>query len=462
MLKRGIKTNIHPFFKFYLIYFLVMGVLFFCIVPPKRKSQQAQALIQTDERGVLVDDIKEAWRARLDLIDSAETSLDIAYFAMQGGKSVAVFYAAILNAADRGVHVRFLMDGLMHGMISDIRVIQAFQAHPNISFRFYEPFDPAKPWTLQNRLHEKMIIVDGKHAMSGGRNIGDRYFSEASSIKTTSFDRDLMLLGTEKKTVGLVQQISAYFNELWQFKGSKEPKSAISALATESSIRKTEDHLAQLYQDYHQTPAYLDQEIDWWERSVKIEQGSFIHNGVKRFYKEPVVWQSLVDMLAAAEATILWQSPYVIMDHWMQKDMEKYQFAAPEKVLITNGIKVSPNLLAQAGYQNQRARLMAAPIDLYEYQSKASSLHTKTLVTDHNYSAVGTFNIDPRSANLHTESMLLIKSEELANEITDVVKKTYLPDCELANFAQKQWGSRWKHAIILLIRPLARLFERLL
>ena len=40
----------------------------------------------------------------------------------------------------------------------------------------------------------------------------------------------------------------------------------------------------------------------------------------------------------------------------------------------------------------------------------------------------GTFNLDPRSANLNTEVGVLIKSSELAHQLTDNIERDLLPE----------------------------------
>lgn len=166
--RRAFKLTMWRFLGVYLVYVVFTGMLVFFLFIPSEAVDDFPKPVQTEERVVSIDSVYEAWAVRVDLIESAEKTVDIAYFAMQGGKRVQYFYGAVLSAADRGVHIRILMDGLMHGMMRDSQVVQVFHEHPNIELQFYEPISLVKPWTIQNRLHEKMLIVDGKNALTGG------------------------------------------------------------------------------------------------------------------------------------------------------------------------------------------------------------------------------------------------------------------------------------------------------
>ncbi|MCY1430473.1 Cardiolipin synthase C [compost metagenome] len=51
------------------------------------------------------------------------------------------------------------------------------------------------------------------------------------------------------------------------------------------------------------------------------------------------------------------------------------------------------------------------------FGSSGSSLHAKTFAVDHTRVFVGSFNFDPRSANLNTELGFVIDSETLARQV---------------------------------------------
>ncbi len=57
-----------------------------------------------------------------------------------------------------------------------------------------------------------------------------------------------------------------------------------------------------------------------------------------------------------------------------------------------------------------------------------AALHTKALVVDRRSTFVGSFNLDPRSANINTEVGLLVDSPELARQVASYSTQASTPD----------------------------------
>jgi putative cardiolipin synthase len=108
--------------------------------------------------------------------------------------------------------------------------------------------------------------------------------------------------------------------------------------------------------------------------------------------------------------------------------------------LATNSMASNNHLTAFVGYAKQRHRLLETGSELYEMRPDAKSeralftpaqlseqqtlfgLHAKTSVFDRKITFVGSFNLDPRSVNLNTETGLLVESEALANAVADSIE----------------------------------------
>ena len=65
--------------------------------------------------------------------------------------------------------------------------------HENIELKIYEPLPLIEPWYINNRMHDKIILADGEIVITGGRNIGNKYFDE--DHPNASRDRDIMIGG---------------------------------------------------------------------------------------------------------------------------------------------------------------------------------------------------------------------------------------------------------------------------
>lgn len=449
-------------FLFYLVYILFSGYIVFLFASPPEGTDEPLKWVETDEKVVLLEEGTDAWKARIDMIEAAEETIDISYFAMQGGHSVEVFYSYLLEAADRGVQIRFLADGIFHGMYDEINVVYLFSKHPNIELKFYEPLHFLKPWRWNNRLHDKIMVVDNQYSITGGRNIGDRFFTSFYAAEGAAFDRDIMLLSESPKNATLTGQVTDYYNELWELSHvDYAPNRHLYRIEEEVARRKRED-LAETYEDHQASPLFNQYNWNWWNRAVEIESGTFVSNGLERGYKEPVVWHHLLETVEEAEEVVV-QSPYVILDRYMREDLETKELPYENITLITNGINASPNYFAHSGYQNHREKIVESDVQLVEYQSDRNSLHMKSIVLDGQVSIVGTFNVDPRSAYLNTESMMFLNSPELSKQIQDIAEEEYLS--QSIEITEEEDGKQplWpKRMIIWVLRPFARIFEQLL
>ena len=143
----------------------------------------------------------DAFGARLALMSVAEVSIDAQYFLMKPDNAGLVFAAKLLEAADRGVRVRLLLDDIFT-TVEDIDLVM-FDAHPNIQVRIFNPIarkgidvlNYLGHFSLANRrMHNKAFIVDNQVAILGGRNIGDEYFEADPQMGFK--DLDVLAIGS--------------------------------------------------------------------------------------------------------------------------------------------------------------------------------------------------------------------------------------------------------------------------
>ena len=143
--------------------------------------------LHADESGLLLlDRGRDAFRYRAALIGAAERSIDLQYYIWHDDRSGNYLADRVLQAAERGVRVRLLLDDF--DAVGNDAVIPVLNAHPNIEVRVYNPFAQRRGlgrWLdlvvdlqrLNQRMHNKALVADGAAAIIGGRNIGDQYFA---------------------------------------------------------------------------------------------------------------------------------------------------------------------------------------------------------------------------------------------------------------------------------------------
>jgi len=194
---------------------LILALLFWIAFGPAEAASlavvDAQIAAHPGATGAYVLDTgEEALLARAWLADHAERSIEVQYFIWSTDNIGILAAEALLRAADRGVKVRVIVDD----MLIDVpdKTLLALARHPNIEIRIYNPVHhvgtPFYKRALNvltdfrganQRMHDKTFIVDGKVAITGGRNMADEYFNYDHAYNFR--DRDALLLGAAVKTM---------------------------------------------------------------------------------------------------------------------------------------------------------------------------------------------------------------------------------------------------------------------
>jgi putative cardiolipin synthase len=156
----------------------------------------------------------DAFVARAVLARLAERSIDVQYYLYHDDLVGRLLTWQLLQAADRGVRVRLLVDD----MDLDGRDLSAaaLDSHPNVELRIFNPFSRKRSRTSQfltragsvtRRMHNKSFTADSQAAILGGRNIGNEYFEA---------DPDLAMADLDVLAVGPVaRDVSAAFDLYW-------------------------------------------------------------------------------------------------------------------------------------------------------------------------------------------------------------------------------------------------------
>lgn len=411
----------------YLVYVAVTAVL-----PPmlrKPISQEFANAVQVSDyygdkpcvdRVALVETPAEGFDTRLHMLDEAKDRIDISYYAIHMGQTTDQFLGAVLDAADRGVQVRILVDGQSGGLTkSHPGYAAALGGHPNISLKVYNPANPLKPWTWNGRLHDKYILIDDRLLLLGGRNIGDKYFAPAEFDKQLSYDRDVLVYNTAWESGeqdSVLSSVRQYMDTIWNGDDvhllyQKDTKKGAS----------TRQELLTSYQALRETrPALFDhQHDDYAQWTYPANRITFLHNDPHIGVKEPKAGYTLGKLLLNAKDSVSLQSPYVILDPLLRSQLEQLGQLQIETKILTNSAASSPNPIACAAYHGDRKAIMATGAQLWEYQGE-NTIHAKSYVIDDRMTVIGSYNLDPRSAYLDTELLLAIDSPAFTQHFQQV------------------------------------------
>src|SRR5580692_2768441 len=164
---------------------------------------------------------EEALADLIALADHAERTLDIQYYIIHQDESAALLLHHVRLAADRGVRVRVLVDDL--NTVGEDRRFLHLSEHSNVEVRVFNPFPGGRfaTWTrfvasagdmrrINHRMHNKLFVADNALAITGGRNIGDQYFTR--DPYSNFIDLDVVAAGP------IVPELSASFDAFWNSK----------------------------------------------------------------------------------------------------------------------------------------------------------------------------------------------------------------------------------------------------
>ncbi|MCC8402566.1 phospholipase D family protein [Paraburkholderia sp. MMS20-SJTN17] len=385
-----------------------------------------------------------AFAARMDLIRSAQRTLDIQYYIWRDDLTGTLLLEQIHEAADRGVRVRLLLDDL--GIASALDpTLAALDSHPNIEVRLFNPFVVRSPKFLgfvtdfsraNRRMHNKSLTADATATILGGRNIGDEYFDATDGVVFA--DLDVLAVGPA------AADVSHDFDRYWASASAYPverilPHESVDELAgLERKAQAIEqDPAAVAYQEALRgsrvVQNLLDHKLtlDWAKTEMISDDPAKALNNAP---PEALIGHQLREMMGQPTQSLDLISPYFVPASTGTQYLSGLAAQGVDVRVLTNALEATDVTPVHSGYMKRRVELLKNGVHLYElrrvpgvaykkeqspgpFGSSGSSLHAKTFVADSKRVFVGSFNFDPRSAHLNTELGLVIDSPDLATRV---------------------------------------------
>lgn len=398
----------------------------------------------------------DAFQARIALIDGAAEVISVAYYQYEDRPLTRVFFAHLRRAARRGVRVRVLIDAcnsVLPG--SYMRRLMA----DGLEFREYHPPRWLQPCRWACRLHDKLLVVDGRAMIVGGRNIGDRYFGLAAEGNFR--DRDVLVAGA---AAGHAQ---AYFQRMWC---SRHVAPLPGSAAAEVRRRLVEPprlvDLQRLIGTVTQWPDAVGVGSSilqfcggndgfppaFWRKAEKLKPRpladcgctgarppEFAAPGSDRLLRAFVVppqavrfvhsdrvvdgcgdiTDELLALIDSARWRIVIETPYLMLTDRFRTVLRRAVARGVRVQITTNSLATTNQPLAHAGYLSQRRELLNSGIDLWEYQGR-QTLHNKTWIVDETV-MIGSYNLDPRCEVFDTQTAVIIHDARFAEAMLTVM-----------------------------------------
>lgn len=458
------------------------------------QARRAQAGTRSDSGFHLLDGVDEALSSRLALVDGAQRSLDLQYYAIHADASTEVILHRVREAARRGVKVRILLDDF-NSVGEDAQVLRlAFE--PNVQMRLFNPLPGGRGSMLgrivtslhdvgrmQKRMHNKLFIADNAWGITGGRNLGDRYFG--SGDKQNFVDLDVLAAGR------VVRDMSASFDRYWNdelaypvqtlldpqdLEALRKPQlpastpGAVAAAAepprpvlpvTASPTVLPSVSLGELAQAQRPSMDLPRVPLVWAPSTLLVDAPGKVGPGDDEVDAGETMIDGLLTLMQAAQREVLIISPYFVPGARMMAVYEQLRKRGVRVRVLTNSLASNDAPAAHAGYARYRKALLAMGVELYEMRSDAetasdllgsgssgsrrrerssffgsgpggskaytnsrASLHSKAVIIDQRLSVIGSMNLDLRSQLQNSEVGLVIRSPALAQQATRQIENT--------------------------------------
>ena len=446
------------------------------------QARAAKAGTHNDSAFALVGNTELAFTSRMTLIQAAQKTLDIQYYAIFADETTERMFEALREAAGRGVRIRILLDDFNTSGKNAQVLKLAFE--DNIELRLFNPLpggrgsmalriisnlkDVAR---IQRRMHNKILVADNSVAITGGRNLGETYFGQSEG--TNFVDIDALAAGR------IAHDLSRSFDQYWNNPLAYPVQSLMSikeiealkpaAATTGANPGKPQDgaalplasppakpaanptrteRLATAPDGTTTTiPALPDSTdlslLNWsWAPSVMlVDKPSKIAADADDVNEaQDTTVDGLLQLMSQARTELLIVSPYFVPGKLMMSQFADLRRRGVRVRVLTNSLASNDAAAAHVGYARYREALLAMGIELYEMRAEQegtlrgfgstggstggsrASLHAKVVVMDQRLLVVGSMNLDLRSKLQNSEVALLIRSRPLSLEATRLIE----------------------------------------
>jgi putative cardiolipin synthase len=378
-------------------------------------------------------DNNESWIERWRLLASARSTIDVSYFILHEDVFGLSFLGHLLERARAGVEVRILVDSVGTKMSREFAgngFLEVMASLPNVKIATYRPLwrrwmealATLTPSRLITSEHDKMIVVDGRSSLIGGRNIASEYFSDPSSKPEAFRDMDVRI-----DSPGVADALRRAFES--------QLDCGRCVVMTKTSDEARQPELLGVYRAMDdwlagRTPDESACDGPWLEQlqqnpqlqgamskpaSDAVDAETRIVDSPGRFNSpDDPITQALMQLVAAADEEIFLQTPYVVLSETGLQLLEEAGRRGVAITILTNSPASSDNALSQAFFLEQWPEMLARIPTLRMFVAgDEHTRHGKSVTFDGRLAMVGTYNLDPVSMACNSEVMAASWSREL-------------------------------------------------
>jgi len=390
-----------------------------------------------------------AIRSRTALV--AGRSLDVQTYIWHNDSTGSFLAARLLEAADRGVQVRLLVDDM------DARgknySFAALDAHPNIAVRMFNPFSSRSGSLslafealgsfdrINRRMHNKTWIADNRIAIVGGRNLGDEYFGASDEVNFV--DLDFAMVGP------IVRDASASFDRYWNSPAAYPMAILAPNAVSTDALQSLRDKVAA--QMPEATKSRFAEELRQSDSVQRLVAGDWPMHWSPNFRfvsddpekalgkSDGIAGSQVLALLGpvtkASRTNLTIISPYFVPGEAGTAGLVNIDKSGSAVRVLTNSLAANDVAMVYGGYSEWRKQLLQGGVELWElkptpgsavktsmFGSSGASLHTKALAVDSRIAFVGSYNLDPRSTSLNCEQGIFVESPAIATQLEEMFR----------------------------------------
>lgn len=394
---------------------------------------------------LLLTDGTQALLHRVALTRMAQKSILLQSYIYKDEFASKIFMHELWKAANRGVQVRILIDD--NGLDSDFSDIITLDSHPNIEVKIFNPYKnrskilryPEMVYDfnrINHRMHNKIFVVDDIALIIGGRNVADDYFDNNTHLNFT--DTDVVFIGD------VVKAATKSFMSYWHYDRSIPA----TLLPSKRSMKNYFKEIKAISQEIQAQPSgfikydstiktfvhqYTTKSFDMmWGRAVFIADAP---SKVEKIHQKYPITDALKEIFAHTTDNVYIAAAYLVPGKHALGDLDSLKSRKISINVLTNSLASTDSLVVYAAWERYRDYFLKNGVRVYEYQyegkskkngkkksgvrgklNSGASLHSKTIVFDEHITWVGSFNLDQRSSNLNTESVVIFENTEFAKK----------------------------------------------
>ena len=423
---------------------------------------------------LVVEHGNDALALRLHMIRAARDRIVLQNYIFHDDAAGSMVLNELLLAARRGVRVQVLVDSLFS--LPDVRLQATLElASDNFELRLYSPlFHRAVASngaflgalvccfrSLNERMHNKLLVIDGQHGLIGGRNSADRYFE--LDTRMNFIDMEVLVSGP------VVAEMEAGFEQFWSHQRSIPPRHTRDVMqelfsAVPYGLPLPLPDQVSFALDMVDDPQWFDDlvaENGYWVERVEYFTDPPEKQEVPRRKRPPDSTSALHGLIASASKRVLIQTPYFVMS----PQFESVLADLPPQVEVTvssNSLAATDAYPVYAVSRRQRMHAVGAlgirffeakpfPADRYrlirrypeliaeraagiqspmrgdpapatvDMPGPRISLHAKIVVVDDEIASVSSHNFDPRSELFNTENGIIVHDSDFSSAMTKYV-----------------------------------------